>query len=174
MSTVRTEIGPYGGNISIRLPIDSKPRLYFGQDEAIYRSSQLNECCWTVDGETTLRTKGLGTGVMVSAMVSRAFGFGLYGSSAKKSLIDNPFVRYLDYGSRKDGYWTYRHMVVQIEDCSDCLRYLFPQFDYGIELDHSSGHNAERPDGLSTTPIFDPTAPKYDQSIEGLSVTRKH
>ena len=143
----------------------------------------------------------------------------LYGSSAKKTLADNPFVRYLDYGSGKDRYWTYRHMVVQIEDCSDCLRHLFPQFDYGFELDHSSGHNAERPDGLSTTtsvinlgwggnqrkmrssvlskedvgilnhsrriaigktqsmvfleddlqPLFDPTAPKYNQSIEGVS-----
>ena len=61
----------------MRLPVGSKPRLCFGQDEAIFRSSQLNESCWTVDDEATLRTKGLGTGVMVSAMVSRATGFGL-------------------------------------------------------------------------------------------------
>lgn len=42
-------------------------------------------------------------------------------------------------------------MVVHIEDSSNCLRHLFPQFVYRFELDHSSGHNAERPDGLSTT-----------------------
>jgi len=64
-------IGQYGGSISVRLPSGSKPKLFFGQDEAIFRSSQLNDSCWTVDGEVTLRTKGLGTGVMVSAMVSR-------------------------------------------------------------------------------------------------------
>jgi hypothetical protein len=42
-------------------------------------------------------------------------------------------------------------MVIQIEDCVDCLSYLYPQFEYEFELDHSSGHNMERPDGLSTT-----------------------
>ena len=153
--------------------------LAFDQDEAIFRSSQLNESCWTVDGETTLRTKGLGVGVMVSAFVSRAAGFGLkiaadkleainrtradtqytdeeaaiylYGSANKNALSESPFVRYLNYGSGKDGYWTYRHMIIQIEDCIDCLRYLYPQFDYLFELDHSSGHNMERPNGLSTT-----------------------
>ena len=42
-------------------------------------------------------------------------------------------------------------MVIQIEDCIDCLQSIHPQPDYKFELDHSSGHNAERPDGLSTT-----------------------
>ena len=170
---------PMGGNRSVRLECGGKTRLCFGQDEAIFRSSQLNDSCWTIDGETTLRTKGLGVGIMVSAMVSRAFGFGmdiskdnileinklregkqykdedaatyLLGSSLKKPLDGSPFVRYLNYGQGKDGYWTYKHMILQIEDCGDCLTYLYPDHDYEFELDHSSGHNAERPDGLSTS-----------------------
>ena len=77
----------------------------------------------------------------------------LYGNSAKKELLESPFVRYLNYGQGKDGYWTYKHMVLQIEDCRDCLLYLYPQFDYRFELDHSSGQNAERIDGLSTSSI---------------------
>ena len=135
-------LGEFGGNTSVRLEEGVKPRLYFGQDEAIYRSSQLNDCCWVIDGVQILRSKGLGVGVMASALVSRAFGFGyelndqqlseinktregkkyadeeasiyLYGSASKKPLVESPFVRYLDYGSGKDGYWTYRHMVLQI------------------------------------------------------------
>ena len=75
----------------------------------------------------------------------------LYGKFTKHPLKDGPFLRYLDYGSGKDGYWTYRHMVLQIEDCKDYLAVLYPQFEYGFELDHSSGHNAEQPDGLFTT-----------------------
>ena len=75
------------------------------------------------------------------------------GMLQKKPLKDSPFVQYLEYGSGKDGYWTYRHMVIQIENCIDCLSHLYPQFDYTFELDHSSGHNSERPDGLSTTAI---------------------
>ena len=172
-------LGPYGGCPSVRKPEGKKCRLTFGQDEAIFRSSQQNESCWTVDGESTLRTKGLGVGIMVSAFVSRAFGFGmeianedlarintlrlnkkyadedaatyLKGNSNKPPLAESPFVRYLNYGAGKEGYWTYRHMVIQIEDCVDCLSYLYPQFEYEFELDHSSGHNMERPDGLSTT-----------------------
>ena len=172
-------LGKFGGNISKRIPPGCKPQLVFSQDEAIYRSSQLNESCWTVDGETTLRTKGLGVGIMASAMVSRAFALGmeikeedmleinklregkhykdivaanyLKGTSAKAPLTSTPFVRYLNYGQGKEGYWTYNHMVIQIEDCTDCLKYLYPDFDYAFELDHSSGHNSERPNGLSTT-----------------------
>ena len=66
-----------GGDLSVRIPIGEKPILWFGQDEAIYRSSQLNESCWTVNGESTLQIKGLAIGLMVSAMVSRATGMGM-------------------------------------------------------------------------------------------------
>ena len=87
-----------------------------------------------------LRTKGLGVGLMLSAMVSRTSGFGveisngylleinklqmgkkyadekavtyLFGSRAKEALLESPFVRYLNYGQYKDSYWTYRHMVL--------------------------------------------------------------
>jgi hypothetical protein len=170
-------LGKFGGNVSVRLKEGMKARLVFGQDEAIFRSSQLNECCWMVDGKTTLQTKGLGKGIMVSALVSRAFGFGfnttreqlseinvrregksyadvdaatyLLGSPQKKPLDKSPFIRCLDYGAGKDGYWTYKHMVLQIEDCVDCLTYLYPDLDYVFELDHSSGHACERPDGLT-------------------------
>ena len=172
-------LGILGGSTSVRLPLRTKPRITFGQDKAIFRSSQLNESCWTVDGGSTLRTKGLGIGIMVSAFVSREYGFGmdiseaqlvdvnesrknkaytdaeaaicLFGASDKKALIESPFVRYLNYGSGKDGYWTYRHMVIQIEDCLDVFCTLHPEYDIQFELDHSSGHNMERPDGLSTT-----------------------
>jgi len=59
-------LGAVGGNLSLRLPPERKSVITFGQDEAIFRRSQLNDSCWTIDGESTLRTKGLGTGIMVS------------------------------------------------------------------------------------------------------------
>ena len=123
---------PFGGDLGVRLQSTSKPTLVFGQDEAIYRSSQLNKSCWTVDGESTLCSKGLGVGLMVSAMVSRAMGFGMVvtdeqlleinrrrlGTKYKDhdavtylNVNDNqnpptesPFIGYLNYGSGKDGY----------------------------------------------------------------------
>lgn len=110
---------------------------------------------------------------MVSAFVSRAFG--LFGRKKKNPLTESPFMRYLNYRTGKDVYWTYHHMDLQIEDCVDCLRYLFPQYTYMFELNHSSGYNMERPDGLSTTPslIFHPDVTQYDVIKEGEDVTRK-
>ena len=54
----------------------------------------------------------------------------LSGTKNKEPLTESPFVRYLNYGAGKDGYWTYRHMVLQIEDCVDCLKFLYPRFQY--------------------------------------------
>jgi hypothetical protein len=68
----------YGGNLSVRKPRNIKPRVPFGQDEAIFRSSQLNESCWAIDGQQTLRTKSMGLCRMISALCSREFGFGLH------------------------------------------------------------------------------------------------
>jgi hypothetical protein len=76
----------------------------------------------------------------------------LLGSSDKKDLVSSPFVRYLEYGKGKDGYWSYNHMVLQLEDCTDVFKVLHPEFDIVYELDHSSGHDKEKADGLTTTP----------------------
>ena len=43
-------------------------------------------------------------------------------------------------------------MVLQIEDCIDCLKVLLPNFDDVFELDHSSGHAKKLDDGLTTEP----------------------
>jgi hypothetical protein len=74
------------------------------------------------------------------------------GSADKKDLISLPFVRYLEYGKGKDGYWSYNHMVLQLEDCTNVFKALYPQFDIVYELDHSSGHDKEKAHGLTTTP----------------------
>lgn len=132
-----------------------------------------------MENDATLRTKGLGIWVMISVMVSRAMRSGLQiteeqlleinklrsgksyddaeaptylcGSATKKLLKESPLIIYLEYGSGKGRYWTCCHIMLKIKDCVDCLTYLFPQFDYEFELDHSSGHNAKRPNILSTT-----------------------
>jgi hypothetical protein len=172
---------PFGGNLSVRKPPHLKPLVVFGQDEAIYRSTSLCPHTWTIDGQSPLRTKGSGRAVMVSAIMSREFGFGfkltlqelaainllrtekqyadeesataLFGNAKKPKLTESPFIRTLEIGIRKDGYWTYKHMVVQLEDCVDCFRFICDKrgwdFDIGFELDHSSGHAHTRPNGLS-------------------------
>ena len=40
-------------------------------------------------------------------------------------------------------------MVLQLEDCIDCLKLLYPHYDYLFLFDHSCGHDRQREDGLS-------------------------
>ena len=44
-------------------------------------------------------------------------------------------------------------MVLQLEDCIDCLKSLFPEYDIIFLFDHSNGHDCLQPDGLSITKI---------------------
>jgi hypothetical protein len=41
-------------------------------------------------------------------------------------------------------------MVLQMEDCIDVVKNLWPQFDYVFLFDHSCGHDRRWPDGLTT------------------------
>ena len=121
------------------------------------------------DGEIVLVPKDDGQGLMISAFQSREFGFGLKisdedlnrvnewrrgqhyldesaakakrGTSEKKDLPSSPFVFEFEYGASNEGYWCYEHMVLQLEDCVDCLKVLFPQFQYLFLFDHSCGHD---------------------------------
>jgi hypothetical protein len=116
---------------------------------------------------------------MISALQSREFGFGLLVTDeqlkeinekrkhekykdliaaaeaagtrdgTKKPLERSPFVRTFEYGADSEGYWNYNHMVIQLEDCVDVLKHLYPQHDFLFLFDHSSGHDKQRDDGLN-------------------------
>jgi hypothetical protein len=46
------------------------------------------------------------------------------GGLVKKDLLSNSFVVEFEYGANSEGYWCYEHMVLQLEDCMDCLKVL--------------------------------------------------
>ena len=106
---------------------------------------------------------------MISAFQSREFGFGFdltpdllqevnftrqgksyedskaaiskRGNAAKQPLTSTPFIIEFEYGANNDGYWAYEQMVLQLEDCIDVLRCLYPQYDVLFMFDHSCGHD---------------------------------
>ena len=169
-----------GGNLSVRFPQGEKPLICFGHDESIYKQFLLTKKSWIgPDGETNIVPKDDGLGVMISALQSREFGFGLLVTDeqlkeinekrkhekykdliaaaeaagtrdgTKKPLERSPFVRTFEYGADSEGYWNYNHMVIQLEDCVDVLKHLYPQYDFLFLFDHSSGHDKQRDDGLN-------------------------
>ena len=52
-----------------------------------------------------------------------------------------------------EGYWSYEHMIVQLEDIVDCINFLHPKFDVVVLVDHSNGHDRLQPDGLNINRI---------------------
>ena len=64
-------------------------------------------------------------------------------------IVSSPFSYELEYGIGHEGYWSYEHMVLQVEDCVDILQHTYPQFELLFLLDHSNGHDRMRPNGLN-------------------------
>jgi hypothetical protein len=90
------------------------------------------------------------------------------GTTTKPLLTSSPFIRYLEYGSNNDGYWSYECMVLQLEDCVDCLKELHPNFDFIFLFDHSNGHDRMKPDGLNYRRVsknFGGKQPKMRSSV---------
>jgi hypothetical protein len=172
----------YGGNLSVRIPANVKPLICFGQDECIFKQFTFTPKAWTApDGQKSMIPKDEGLGVMISAFVSREFGFGFYilledlekvnkkregekysdedaakkvrGNSSKAPLTESPFVVEFEYGANNQGYWDYDHMIIQFEDCIDVVKTLHPEIDFIFLFDHSCGHDRQRPDGLSVPKI---------------------
>ncbi len=97
------------------------------------------------------------------------------GDAQKKPLTKSPFVFKFEYGASAEGYWVYEHMVLQLEDCVDCLTVLFPDYEFLFLLDHSCGHDRQREDGLNVENMnksYGGNKPKMrDTKIEQEGVT---
>ena len=172
--------GKFGGNVSVRS--SGKPIIVIGQDESIYNQFAFGSRQWVgAAGERAFLPKSESAGVMVSAMQCSEFGFGMeltdeeltktnskrksdgdyfdtiaafdvLGITKKKDLTESPFVRLLEYGANKEGYWTGNHMIIQLEDCIDCLDVLYgEEYEFVFLFDHSSGHAKKRVNGLDVT-----------------------
>jgi hypothetical protein len=170
----------FGGKLSVQKQAEEKPIICFGQDEAIMKQYCFTTKAWTAPtGQKAIVPKDEGMGVMISAFVSREFGFGIKltqeqlslvnqarrgtkysdesaaketrGKADKLPLTSSPFVVEFEYGANNQGYWRYDHMILQFEDCIDVVRTLWPEFEYVFLFDHSCGHDRQRPDGLTTT-----------------------
>ncbi|KAI2512867.1 hypothetical protein MHU86_1413 [Fragilaria crotonensis] len=65
----------FGGNLSVRKPIDSKAVIFIGQDEAIFKQFLFLTKMWVgPSGERPLLPKDEGSGTMISAFICREHG----------------------------------------------------------------------------------------------------
>ncbi|KAI2500715.1 hypothetical protein MHU86_13743 [Fragilaria crotonensis] len=167
--------GTFGGNLSVRKPPEEKPLMLFGQDKSVYSQYHLKSKQWVGPlGQRALLPKTDGLSLMISAIQSRETGFGvhisqleeinevrrgtnyvdvdaamaIHGQCGIRDLKESPFVVSFELGANNEGYWTYNHMSIQFEDCVDCVKVLYPQFDFVSLFDHSQGHAKKLTNGL--------------------------
>ena len=62
------------------------------------------------------------------------------GTSKKRLLSSSPFVVEFEYRVYTEVYWTYDHMVLQMEDCANMLNVLHPEYKYIFLFHHGCGH----------------------------------
>ncbi|KAI2509788.1 hypothetical protein MHU86_4641 [Fragilaria crotonensis] len=165
---------------SIRVSSNARPIMIIGQDESVFAQYLMGAKTWVgPNGQRPLLPKSEGDGFMLSAFVSREFGFGrqlteieleqinrerrptgatytdvhaameILGTPNKAALTESPFVKYLYIGVNNEGYWNSYHMSLQFEDVIDCLKVLYPSFDLVFMFDHSQGHARKREHSLS-------------------------
>ncbi|KAI2490640.1 hypothetical protein MHU86_23939 [Fragilaria crotonensis] len=122
----------------------SRPIMIVGQDESVFAQYLLGAKTWIgPKGQRPLLPKSEGDGYMLSAFVSREFGFGrlltsdelakinserrastatytdkhavmeILGTINKPVLTESPFVKYLFIGINNEGYWNSYHMSLQ-------------------------------------------------------------
>jgi hypothetical protein len=168
----------FGGNLSVRMLPCERPVIVMGQDECIVKQYSLTKKAWVgPEGEQPITPKDEGLGIMISAMQSREFGYGMEltqeefnqvnavrlgnkykdeqaaikkrGKADKHPLTSSPFILEFEYGASAEGYWTYDSMVLQLEDCADVVTTLYPHYQFLFLFDHSCGHDRAREDALN-------------------------
>ncbi len=72
MKLIGDNVGPFGGNVSVRCPAGSRPLIIFGQDESIFNQFSHSGRQWLGPlGQRSIMPKSAGMGVMLSAFQSR-------------------------------------------------------------------------------------------------------
>ena len=154
--------------------------MIVGQDESVFAQYLLASKTWVgPKGQRPRLPKSEGDDYMLSAFVSREFGFGreltitelekvneerrgihkpyldthaameILKSVHKPSLTESPFVKYPFIGANNEDIRNSYHMSLQFEDVVDCLQVLYLEYDFVLKFDHSQGHGRKCDGALS-------------------------
>ena len=81
--------------------------------------------------------------------ISKESAKNVYGSTYKHVFTSTHLlIKYFDVGIHQDGYWNYDHQALQNEDFYDVISVLYPNYNYVILSDQSSGHGTLLTDAL--------------------------
>lgn len=131
-----------------------KEIILVAHDESTFSANDGRRSCWIKEGESVLRPKGRGRGIMVSEFLT---GSGrlrvrdeIPDSELSKEGLERDATVYFEYGNKTEGYWKGENLVEQV------LSKAIPVFEkeFGKEskacflFDNSSNHGAFKDDAL--------------------------
>ena len=113
-------------------------------DETTLSSREGLRVLYQLEGEEhRLRAVLRGDLFMISGFMCKCHGFLWDEATGEKSW------RIIHPGKNEDGYWTAKHMMVQVEDVMPIFERFHPGCDIHVFFDSSSGHTAKAPDALN-------------------------
>ena len=147
----------------------------WSQDEACYHAYILGSKVWLMNNKVPLDKKSTGPGANVSAACNEVMGEGFKPGAAvirrvnelrrgnfyrtvpdtKARVLpedDNPFMRLMMIGAKKDGWWGLNDLLMQSEDVQDCLKFMGEdKYQHIIWFDQSVAHHRKSDQALVGT-----------------------
>ena len=128
-------------------------------DESIFHSNDDQGWMWGEKGNTILKPKGQGRGIMVSDFIDEHNGFlALTDAEYEQGKQMYPDLqqhthRLLKYGAEFEGYWNSEKFLVQVEAAIKIAKVKYASYQYNVIwfFDHSSGHTAFAEDALNAS-----------------------
>ena len=144
--TMKTKLYPencqVGGN-------DRRPVICITHDECTFSANDAKTKIWQAAGETPLRPKGKGRGIMVSDFLLPfgRLGFSHLSPNDQKSLIattglsETEAVEIFEYGKNNEGYWDGPKLLKQvINKAIPIAEALYPGYSFMFMFDNATSH----------------------------------
>ena len=129
-------------------------------DESTFQANDDESWLWGVKGESVIRPRSRGAGIMVSDFIDEHNGYlRLTEEEFSEAVKNNPQLRrqareFLEYGKDHDGYWTAEKFFKQLEVAATIADIKYPR-DKGYKVcfvfDHSSCHGTYADDALNAS-----------------------
>ena len=133
---------------------DGREIIFVTHDESTFSSNDGRRSCWIKEGESVLRPKGRGKGIMVSDFLTGEGRLRVLDDISDEELAREKIPRdatvYFEYGGNKEGYWKGEDMVKQVLEVG--LKVFEKRYGPGCKgcwlFDNSSNHGVFASDAL--------------------------
>lgn len=155
---------------------DRRPVIVITHDECTFSANDGIRKAWTMKGDTYLRPKGRGQGIMTSDFLLPFGRLNLASLDEKKReevvekarLVDTDAVEIFEYGKNNDGYWDGAKLHKQVVNKAlPIAEALYPGYSLLFLFDNATSHSVYAKDALQAKEMNKSTGGRQAQLREG-------